>query len=315
MYGPLIWLVVVLALAPAFTSLPCVAQAPAGAVRPTLLERTGTFGGRVRESSGVAPSRRYPSILWTHNDSGDGPFVYATDLNGDALGAYRIGHATAVDWEDIALGPCPSAEAAAPSCLYISDLGDNAERRRGGTIYIVPEPPPPNDAGDTSRVIDAIHSIRVRYADGSHDTEAILVSPGGDVSVVTKGWSGTVVRFFIPHDSVGQNAITLAPYDTLPIKPTRSLGRLVTGAAVAPSGRRAVVRTYTELFFFRLDGSRLTPDGPPCWLGPTEPQGEGVGFLDEDELVLTSEALLGEPGTIYRVRCPSGGQDQDRKGH
>ena len=36
---------------------------------------------RLIESSGVAVSRAYPDVLWSHNDSGDGPYVYATDLH------------------------------------------------------------------------------------------------------------------------------------------------------------------------------------------------------------------------------------------
>jgi hypothetical protein len=268
------------------------------------MERTGTFlDPRVRESSGVAPSRQHPGILWTHNDSGDGPFIYATTLKGAALGTYRIGHATAVDWEDVALGRCPPPGQEG-SCLYISDMGDNAERRRGGVIYIVPEPEPPAGAADTSRVIEPLHSLRITYADGSHDTEAIMVSSVGDVSLVTKGRNGVVLRFLIARAALSENALTLFPHDTLPITPARNLGRLVTGAAYSPSGLRVVIRTYTELYFFRSVGDRLVSDGPPCWLGPTEPQGEGVGFLDERLLVLTSEGLFGEPGTIYRVRCP-----------
>src|SRR5262245_45647812 len=31
----------------------------------------------VNESSGIAASRRNKGILWTHNDSGGGPFVFA----------------------------------------------------------------------------------------------------------------------------------------------------------------------------------------------------------------------------------------------
>src|SRR5687767_14630941 len=33
----------------------------------------------VKESSGIAASRRNAGIFWTHNDSGDGPFIYAFD--------------------------------------------------------------------------------------------------------------------------------------------------------------------------------------------------------------------------------------------
>src|ERR1043166_9285162 len=95
---------------------------------PTLLERTGTFRSRkVRESSGVVVSRAHPGLLCTHNDSGDGPFLYAVNASGDVLGVFRVDGAQAEDWEDIALGPCPAARR---RCLYIGDIGDNGEKRK-----------------------------------------------------------------------------------------------------------------------------------------------------------------------------------------
>ncbi len=72
----------------------------------------------------------------------------------------------------------------------------------------------------------------------------------------------------------------------------------------ARSGDRVVLRPYTELYFFRgSDDRRLTSDGRLCWLGTLQPQGEGVAFVDDRTLVLTSEGVLGQGGPIYRVRC------------
>ena len=34
---------------------------------------------RIKESSGLAASRLHPGIYWTHNDSDDGPYLYAVD--------------------------------------------------------------------------------------------------------------------------------------------------------------------------------------------------------------------------------------------
>jgi hypothetical protein len=93
--------------------------------------------------------------------------------------------------------------------------------------------------------------------------------------------------------------------DTLPIKPARRFGNLVTAAAVSPSGNLLVVRTYTELYFFGLedDGSWLEI-GPPCWIGLRQPQGEAVDFIDELSVVLASESALGRRGGLAIATCP-----------
>src|SRR5205809_4863299 len=80
---------------------------------------------RLVESSGAAVSRAYPGVLWTHNDSGDQPYLYATDVRGRDWGRLRVADARAVDWEDIALGPCPARTTPVVSgtCLYIADTG------------------------------------------------------------------------------------------------------------------------------------------------------------------------------------------------
>src|SRR5438093_10537248 len=95
---------------------------------------------RVKESSGIAASRAHPGVLWTHNDSGDDAYVYATDLADADRGAVRIRGARAVDWEDIALGPCLTQPGA---CLYTADTGDNEMARKSAVIYAVAEADPP----------------------------------------------------------------------------------------------------------------------------------------------------------------------------
>jgi hypothetical protein len=273
---------------------------------PSVMERTGTFRStRIQESSGVAVSRRHPGVLWTHNDSGDKPVLYAINAAGELLAAYQVVGARAQDWEDIALARCPDH----PSpCLYIADTGDNSERRKFVSIYVVPEPDgttwPP--AGDSLRTAPA-HELRLRYPDGRHDVEAIFVDPKGNATLVSKGRTGVVLRYLVPRSDFSLDSATATLVDTLPITPQLTLGRLITGAAISPSGRRVVLRTYSELYFFKrsTDGT-LRPDGRPCWLGAAEPQGEGVAFLDEENLVLTSESLPNQDGTLYRVRCSHG---------
>lgn len=268
---------------------------------PSLVSRTGAFRWpKVTESSGVAASRTHPGVLWTHNDSGDGPYLYAFDLEGTHRGTFRVNGAQAVDWEDLALGRCP--EGATP-CLYVADTGDNLERRDRVTIWIVPEPqtlPPP---GDTSvRETQPARGVWVRYPDRAHDVEAIWVEPEGSVALVTKGLTGGIRLFRVPAPELLRDSTTAVLVQRNLIPPGRT-PRWVTGAAISPDGTRVVLRTYDELHFFRRRGGRLTPDGQPCRLGNLEPQGEGVDFWDRDTLVLTSEGAGGEPGPIHLVRC------------
>ncbi len=97
------------------------------------LQRDGaTVTGRVAdpeatELSGLVFSRTRPDVLWTHNDSGDVPRVFALRRDGSVLGRTQITGAEAVDWEDIATGPAPGGGA----LLYLADIGDNARARDG----------------------------------------------------------------------------------------------------------------------------------------------------------------------------------------
>jgi hypothetical protein len=272
---------------------------------PSILVLTGTLFKDLKESSGVAVSRTHDSILWSHNDSGDDPDIYATNLQGDQLGRFRVRRARDGDWEDISLGPCPDPDMPG-DCLYIADTGDNDGRRTSVNLYIVPEPQPPENRRKRRRDTRRARRVKLRYPRGRPDVEAMAVGPEGHVLLVSKGRRGPIMLYHIPAEKLSEDSVLVRFAGTLSMPSTRQLGRLVTGAAISPSGRRAVIRTHWELFFYtRTEDGRLIADGPPCFLGAIEPQGEAVDFLDEENLVLLSETLSGRPGTIYRVACPS----------
>lgn len=108
----------------------------------------------------------------------------------------------------------------------------------------------------------------------------------------------------ISREAARGSEIFTDPSDELGIDPGGSLPNSVTGAAVSPDGRTLVVRTYLELSFYRWGEGRAQRIDPSCWLGPREPQGEAVDFLDDTTLVLTSEARFGRSAMISTVRCP-----------
>ena len=65
----------------------------------------GTIGSEdLIEASGIAAGIANVGVLWSHNDSGDGPILYAMDETGADLGTFRLDGAPDGDWEDLAIG-------------------------------------------------------------------------------------------------------------------------------------------------------------------------------------------------------------------
>ena len=264
---------------------------------------------RLMESSGVAVSREHPGVLWTHNDSGDGPYLYATDLRGTDRGFLLVSGADAFDWEDIALGVCP-APFRSTACIYIADTGDNLEVRPFVTLYALPEPAPPQGPGDTLRTTSAPAILRVSYPDGPHDVEAIYVSPRDTATyLVSKGRGGSIKIYRIGSKEWGaakrSETVSATVVQTLDIRPSPEAGRLITGAALRRDGRIVALRTYGEIYLFYPGvGGRLTPARErPCNIAGLEIGGEAIDFLDDTTFVMTSEAGRRHPGTIDTVVC------------
>jgi hypothetical protein len=274
---------------------------PSSAADPQI-ETLAPLPRGIEESSGVAASRTQPGVLWTHNDSGGGARFYAITSGGELLAAYLLPGTRAEDLEDIALGSCPGKDA---PCLFLADTGDNLEKRAWATVLIVPEPTAPKQPDARMVLTPKPHALRVRYPDGAHDVESIAFDPDGNLLLVSKGRTPPIRAYRVTRTDLAGAEATAARLGPLDVPTSPLFGGSATGAATSPSRERLVVRTYTALYFFRFgaDGG-LVPDGDLCPLGYIEPQGEGVDFLDERTLVLTSESRGKRRGSILRVSCP-----------
>jgi len=224
------------------------------------------------EVSGVVESRRAPGVLFMHNDSGDGARFFAIGADGYKVGEYHLRGATAVDWEDIAIGPCPAGR-----CVYLGDIGDNNTVRAEPVIYRVAEPATTGDA-DVDVPWDA---LPFRYPDGIHNAETLLAHPTtGDLYVVTKvetGPSGVYV-LRAPHPPGATRTAERVATLNLPA----AGGQLVTGGDLHPCGDRLLLRTYVRLYEYeRPVGApfeALFAARPRVVAYLPERQGEAVGW-------------------------------------
>ena len=152
----------------------------------------------LEETSGVAISRVHDGILWTHNDSGGDPEVVAVRANGQLVGRVQVEGARARDWEDLALGPCPSG-----MCLHVADTGDGTARRQEIGIYRFPEPEPADELSHPAEYFPA------RYPDGPRDAEALFVTGEGEFYLVSKGWAGPTELYRYPQPLRAGEVVTL----------------------------------------------------------------------------------------------------------
>jgi hypothetical protein len=271
---------------------------------------TGTIASDAPvETSGIAASGRAAGVWWVHNDSGDSARVFAIGTDGRDLGEFDLSGASAVDWEDVAVGPGPSAGA----YLYLADIGDNTKTRASVQVYRVAEPlVNPSATPGAPQTLTGVASLNLTYPDGPHDAEALLVDPTtGELFVVTKDLAGGVGKVFrAPANLGGDTTTALTEVATVSL----GAGQGVTGADVTPAGDVVALRTYFSVFLYpRPAGQSLaqaftqTPcagSAPPFGSATpaSEPQGEAIGFArDGLGYVTVSE---GVHPALHQFRAP-----------
>jgi hypothetical protein len=226
------------------------------------------------EASGIVASRRADDVLWLHNDSGDRATLYALSANsGRSLGRAYMLDVEAVDFEDIAAGPCPGAPDRA--CLWIADVGDNGRARPEVIVYVVAEPDPDDDFARLERVA----TLTLQYPEGPTDAEALVVAPDGSALwIIEKPQDADFTRVFTLADiSAGAHAATLQEVASFAAPGIEvEYGRLVTGADLHPSGTRLIVRVYTGTFEYHFAAGQGMAD-----LGEIEPVRAALGPLAE----------------------------------
>lgn len=278
-------------------SSPALPQGSAPEDTARVVHQSWLGNSRLRESSALAASRREPGLLWTLNDSGNPPELFAIDSSGRDRGVFRILDAENRDWEAMALARCGNTD-----CLYVADVGDNGARHRAVRMYRVPEPARPSAPGGT---VESNGVIELRYEDGPRNAEAILVTGDQDVYLITKERAGGGRVYLVDKDAWNARGrlVTARFIQQLPLPD--GLGYQITDATLGLNGIDVAVRTYSYLFFFRLENGKLVPDPDRqrCYAGGLDAQGEGITWLRDARLATTSERLVGLGGTVSIVEC------------
>ncbi|MER7397381.1 hypothetical protein ABT381_17935 [Streptomyces sp. NPDC000151] len=252
---------------------------------------------RITESSGLAASRAHPGIYWTHNDSDDGPYVYAVDsATGRTVATVTMrGVGDPRDVEAISIGP--------DGDLYVGDIGDNLDGSWDHVwIYRFPEPKQLRDQTVTATQYD------VKYADGARNAEAMMVDPKtGRVYIADKKEDGDGALYAGPArlSTSGPNVF----------RRVAGVDLWVTDGAFSPDGTRLMLRGYFGGRMYRWHNGRPTELGA---VGvPIQGQGESVTFTaDGRSLMFGSEGANSEvrPVGLSGEQLPEKAPGDDHSG-
>ncbi|MGB8019831.1 MAG: hypothetical protein WCF04_01225 [Candidatus Nanopelagicales bacterium] len=223
------------------------------------------------EVSGITLSRLHENVLWATNDSGGGAYLYALDTSTCRIRAtLRLLDTPARDHEALAAGQ----DAQGRDVIWVGDIGDNQGGWPYARIHKVIEPRRLADADVT------VTTYRFTYPGGAVNAEAMMAAPDSEqLWVISKESAGGGIYALPSPMSDSRTPMTA--------KRVGDARALITDAAMAPNGKRYVVRDY-----FSGEVFSGTPPGEAeaRFRLPVQPQGEAVTWTaDSRSLLVASE--------------------------
>lgn len=237
------------------------AAAPSGVVEYTVWDDP-----RITESSDLAYT---DGTLLTTNDADDPAVIYASvGTDGSITGTLTYAPTDPVDVEAITADP--------DGTVWVGDIGDNLESRESIAVFRIDTA---SWSGDTSTTAER---ITLRYPDGPHNAEALLVSPlTGEMFVVTKSSQATrVYSAGVPTtDDITLTRVT-----------TPTLITTVSDGSFNPAGDQIWLRNGEDVAVYSAQTWQPLAEATL----PDQPKGEGL-CPGPDGTWLTSSEGVGTP--------------------
>ncbi|MDH3534021.1 MAG: endonuclease/exonuclease/phosphatase family protein [Gammaproteobacteria bacterium] len=249
---------------------------------------------KIDEASGLARSQRDSGVLWVVNDDGAAE-LHAISSTGARLGHVKLSKTNNNDWEDLA-----SFTLEGEAYLLVADVGDNDNKRKDVTLYVVEEPDPDD------KKVRVAWEIEYEYEDGPRDAEAVAVDVENERVLVLSKREIPAMLYEVPlrpQSKKKQKARRLGTVASLP-QPRRQDVRFArktddrywqpTSMDISPNGKSLVVLTYGGVFLYRRTADESWIDAlqkRPRVLGTTRNrEAESVAINTEgDAIYITIE--------------------------
>lgn len=254
---------------------------------------------QVAESSGLL---KVDGRYITHNDSGDGPWLYEIDpLNGSVLRSVYVQGAQSVDWEDIC---------ADQSFIYVGDIGNNAGNRSDLSIVKIPIDEYFNTTSDTvsAGLIAFDYGDQVDFSNQTFSTNfdaEALISYGDSLYIFSKNWGDQSCKVYSCPKQEGS-------YTLEPVQLIDSQG-LVTGAIHNPDENALILTGYAGAGAFIIRATNQAPwqldelTKSDLTVENTSFQIEAISRYEAGSYLLSAEGGLGGEAGLHELWfSPSG---------
>ena len=179
---------------------------------------------------------------------------------------------------------------AGPDEVWVGDIGDNARTRPWIRVYRIPVAARQVD-------VEAPEAYYLRYPDGPHDAEGMVVDDDGNLLVITKSAAGGKV-YRAPGElhATAENRLELVG----------QVDEYVTDAALTRDQRHVLLRSLGQASLYTYPDLELVRR----FSLPAQRQGEGVSFGPRDRLRLSSE---GQGTAVLEMALPDLGGAASRR--
>lgn len=232
----------------------------------------------ITESSSLAVSTTHHRLVYTTNDSGDGPYVYVLNRSGELVGTTTLSGVTPVDIEALSAGKDGS--------LIVADIGDSSAKRAGVQVYKIPQP----TSGDHT-VTPTM--VTLTYSDGPRNAESVVWDPASRRLVVVSKLAVGGQIYETPTNVFSGPTATLTPVGDAPS------GGMSTDASLLPGHAAIVVRTYRDAVIYHYPGYTYWADLDL----PTQQMGESIAWVPGGKAVWVGSEGVDSP--VWSVPLPA----------
>ena len=242
----------------------------------------------IEEASGLVESVENSNSLWTHNDGGDGPFLYLiSSFDAKILKKISLVGIKNEDWEDLAIGPSILGDTS--TYIYLGDIGDNKKNKTIKKIHFFREPKIKDFDNEIIEIND-IKTINFYSEKKIENFETLMIDPNSkELFLIAKNKKKKQNIYKIDTENIEIDEIQKAKkYLTLNLK---NLKGEITGGEISRNGQKCLIKTYKNVFLWERKKDEkwknIWSQAPKILKYIPESQGEAICWSNDENAYFT----------------------------